>query len=122
MFLIKVMCDFSSAHSLRNYPGDCARFHGHNWKVKVEVKSEKLDDSGMVLDFRVLKKYTKAIISRLDHRYINDVEPFTKINPTAENICKYIFDNLNDKFNSLGFKLYKVTLWENDNASTTYKL
>lgn len=123
MYYIRIISNFSSAHSLRNYPGDCARFHGHNWKVEVFIKSDKLDDSGMIMDFRVLKKYTKEVTNNLDHRFINDVAPFDKLNPTAENICKYIYDILKQRIssNSNAYSLHKVILWENDNASAIYK-
>ena len=92
MFVLKIVTDFASAHSLRNYPGDCARLHGHNWQVEVSVCSNVLDDNGIAIDFREIKKQTKLVIKRLDHQYLNEIKPFDVLNPTAENIAKYFFD------------------------------
>jgi 6-pyruvoyltetrahydropterin/6-carboxytetrahydropterin synthase len=94
MFVLKIVTDFASAHSLRNYPGDCARLHGHNWQVEVSVCSKVLDDNGIAIDFREIKKQTKLVIKRLDHQYLNEIKPFDVLNPTAENIAKYFFDEV----------------------------
>ena len=94
MFVLKIVTDFASAHSLRNYPGDCARLHGHNWQVEVSVCSNVLDDNGIAIDFREIKKQTKLVIKRLDHQYLNEIKPFDVLNPTAENIAKYFLMRL----------------------------
>ena len=88
MFVLKIVTDFASAHSLRDYPGDCSRLHGHNWQVEVMVSSQVLDESGIAIDFREIKKQTKAVVKRLDHQYLNEIKPFDVLNPTAENIAK----------------------------------
>ena len=101
MFVLKIVTDFASAHSLRDYPGDCSRLHGHNWQVEVMVSSQVLDESGIAIDFREIKKQTKAVVKRLDHQYLNEIKPFDALNPTDENIAKYLFDEIgiliNDK-------------------------
>jgi queuosine biosynthesis protein QueD len=84
MFVLKIVTDFGAAHSLRDYPGDCARLHGHNWGVEVSVEAQELDASGIAIDFREIKKQTKAIVKRLDHQYLNEIPPFDILNPTAE--------------------------------------
>jgi len=81
MFVLKIVTDFASAHSLRDYPGDCARLHGHNWQVEVSVCSQVLDDSGIAIDFREIKKQTKLVVKRLDHQYLNEIKPFDVLNP-----------------------------------------
>ena len=119
MHTIKILTDFSAAHSLRDYPGNCANLHGHNWHLEISV-SGALDKSGMVLDFRTLKDHTKSITDRLDHKYINEVAPFDKLNPTAENIAKYIFDELEKLITTKSTFVKEVGVWENSRSYTTY--
>ena len=119
-YTLKILADFASAHTLRDYPGACARMHGHNWKVEVEVVAEQLDDVGMGLDFKVIKQATRGIAARLDHRYLNDLEPFSRINPTAENIAAYFHTELSAQLNSPGIRVHAVTLWETERACVRY--
>jgi len=116
MYKIKIEGDFSSAHNLRGYKGKCEDLHGHNWKVEVEVVSSKLDKIGMVMDFKCLKEKLYVILEKLDHKYLNNIAYFKKVNPTSENIAKYIYDNLKNKIRGL----YSVTVWESDKASAIY--
>jgi 6-pyruvoyltetrahydropterin/6-carboxytetrahydropterin synthase len=120
MFVLKIVTDFASAHSLRNYPGDCARLHGHNWQVEVSVCSEVLDDNGIAIDFREIKKQTKLVIKRLDHQYLNEIKPFDVLNPTAENIAKYFFEEVGLLINSENVKVKEVLLWETPRSAVTY--
>ena len=120
MFVLKIVTDFASAHSLRNYPGDCARLHGHNWQVEVSVCSEVLDDNGIAIDFREIKKQTKLVIKRLDHQYLNEIKPFDVLNPTAENIAKYFFEEVGLLINSNNVKVKEVLIWETPRSSVTY--
>jgi 6-pyruvoyltetrahydropterin/6-carboxytetrahydropterin synthase len=120
MFVLKIVTDFASAHSLRNYPGDCSRLHGHNWGVEVMVFSNKLDETGIAIDFREIKKQTKVVAKRLDHQYLNEIKPFDALNPTAENIAKYFFDEVGLLINNQDVKVKEVTIWETPRASVTY--
>ena len=120
MFVLKIVTDFASAHSLRNYPGDCSRLHGHNWGVEVMVYSNKLDEKGIAIDFREIKKQTKVVAKRLDHQYLNEIKPFDVLNPTAENIAKYFFDEVGSLINNQDVKVKEVTIWETPRASVTY--
>ena len=120
MFVLKIVTDFASAHSLRNYPGDCARLHGHNWQVEVSVCSEVLDDNGIAIDFREIKKQTKQVIKRLDHQYLNEIKPFDVLNPTAENIAKYFFEEVGLLINSENVKVKEVLIWETPRSAVTY--
>jgi 6-pyruvoyltetrahydropterin/6-carboxytetrahydropterin synthase len=117
---LKIVADFSSAHTLRGYPGACARLHGHNWKVEVEVIASQLDEVGMGLDFKVIKQATRDVAEGLDHRYLNDLEPFARINPTAENIAAFFYRELSAQLNSPGTRVHAVTLWETDRACVRY--
>ncbi len=120
MFVLKIVTDFASAHSLRNYPGDCSRLHGHNWQVEVLVESEVLDDVGIAIDFREIKQQTKVVTDRLDHRYLNEVEPFDVLNPTAENIAKYLHEEIGLLINTAQVRVKEVTVWETPRACVTY--
>ena len=120
MFVLKIVTDFASAHSLRDYPGDCSRLHGHNWQVEVMVSSQVLDESGIAIDFREIKKQTKAVVNRLDHQYLNEIKPFDVLNPTAENIAKYLFDEIGILINDKNVKVKEVLIWETPRSAVTY--
>ena len=116
MYSIKVDASFSSAHNLRGYKGKCEDLHGHNWKVEVCASSEKLDKIGMVLDFKFVKKYLNDVLDQLDHKYLNEIAYFKKINPTSENIAKYIYEKLKPRIKQLD----SVMVWENSSSLATY--
>lgn len=116
MYSIKVEGHFSSAHNLRGYKGKCEELHGHNWRVEASLSAEKLNKIGMVLDFKYLKKELNKILDRLDHRYLNKIPYFKKVNPTSENIARYIFFALKSRVKIID----SVTVWESDNSSATY--
>ncbi|MDB9938146.1 6-carboxytetrahydropterin synthase QueD [Candidatus Thioglobus sp.] len=120
MFVLKIVTDFASAHSLRDYPGDCARLHGHNWQVEVSVCSQVLDDSGIAIDFREIKKQTKLVVKRLDHQYLNEIKPFDVLNPTAENIAKYFFNEIALLISNKDVKVKEVMIWETPRSAVTY--
>jgi 6-pyruvoyltetrahydropterin/6-carboxytetrahydropterin synthase len=120
MFVLKIVTDFASAHSLRNYPGDCARLHGHNWQVEVSVCSQVLNDNGIAIDFREIKKQTKLVVKRVDHQYLNEIEPFDVLNPTAENIAKYFYDEVGLLINNENVKVKDVVIWETPRSAVTY--
>ncbi|MBU1726930.1 MAG: 6-carboxytetrahydropterin synthase QueD [Candidatus Omnitrophica bacterium] len=117
MYSIKVEGDFSSAHNLRGYRGRCEDLHGHNWKVEVVVSRDTLDKLGMVMDFKSLKKKLHLLLDKMDHKYLNDIAYFKKVNPTSENIAKYIYDSLKSKIKDIK----SVTVWESNTSSATYQ-
>ncbi|RUM80869.1 MAG: 6-carboxytetrahydropterin synthase QueD [Candidatus Thioglobus sp.] len=120
MFVLKIVTDFASAHSLRNYPGNCSRLHGHNWQVEVSVESEVLDEIGVAIDFREIKKQTKEVVNRLDHQYLNEIPPFDELNPTAENIAKYFYEEVGQLINNKDVHVSEVIIWETPRASVAY--
>jgi 6-pyruvoyltetrahydropterin/6-carboxytetrahydropterin synthase len=120
IYNLKILADFASAHTLRNYPGDCSRMHGHNWKVEVEVKATALNEHEMGMDFKTIKTATRELAKTLDHRYLNDIPPFDTINPTAENIAKYFYQNLSNTLNNDIAQVSAVTLWETERACVRY--
>ena len=94
MYLLKVEERFEAAHSLRGYDGKCARLHGHSWAVEAEVSGDKLNSLGILVDFKDVKRELKAVLDRLDHEFLNEQPPFYEINPTAENIAAFIFNEM----------------------------
>ena len=120
MFTAKVIDSFSAAHSLRGYRGDCERLHGHNYRVEVSVSSETLDSMGIVMDFRELKLLVKNALAALDHQYLNDLDAFSRINPSAENIARHIFMSLAPSI-SEPLVLREVVVWENDNCCVSFR-
>ncbi len=118
MYTVSVESKLSSAHNLRGYRGKCEELHGHNWRVRVSVSSPELDEMGMVCDFHDIKKALNAVIEKLDHKYLNDVGHFKTVNPTSENIARYIFDSLRVERPDLD--IAGVTVWETDNSSASY--
>jgi 6-pyruvoyltetrahydropterin/6-carboxytetrahydropterin synthase len=117
---MKIVTDFAAAHLLRDYPGVCSRLHGHNWKVEVNVIANSLDPVGMGLDFGDIKAATRELIGTLDHRNLNDIPPFDKINPTAENIAAYMYQQLGKAINDERVRVDAITIWETERACVTY--
>jgi 6-pyruvoyltetrahydropterin/6-carboxytetrahydropterin synthase len=120
MYEVEIRLSFSAAHRLRDYNGKCERLHGHNYKVRVECRASELDSSGMVIDFVDLKKAVGVVLERLDHRFLNDVEPFDRIEPSAENIAAYIFDQTASNLGDKSGLLYGVSVWESDTSRAAY--
>lgn len=113
---------FSGAHSLRNYKGKCEELHGHNWKVEVSISGKQLNKIGLLIDFVEVKKIVKEVLGKLDHRYLNEIEPFDSINPSSENIAKYIYKEIEKKLRkeTKKCKLVEVVVYESETTSVTY--
>ena len=119
-FTLKTLLDFAAAHRLHGYDGDCAKLHGHNWKVEVMVEGAQLDHVGMVIDFKEIKRHAKAVVDELDHTYLNDHPAFQQQNPTAENIAAYLFTRLAERIDTPNRRVSAVTVWENDRNCVTF--
>lgn len=120
MYDLQIETQFSAAHQLRGYKGKCENLHGHNWRIQITVSSDKLNDIGMVIDFHELKAMVNEAVSSLDHSFLNEVFPFTEINPSSENIAKWIHETLKKKIEAKDCNISSVTVWENETASATY--
>ena len=116
MFEVSVEQTFAAGHALRNYHGKCENVHGHNYRVRITVQGEKLDDNGLLVDFVHVKRLMHQVIDYLDHRFINDLPPFTEINPSAENIAKYFYDELHGNL-----QISEVKIWETDTSTAVYR-
>ena len=119
MFKLCVESDFSAAHRLVDYPGPCHRIHGHNWKVKATIAAETLDELGMVIDLYDLKTILDECLQQFDHRIINEVLPFDKINPTSENLAKYIYEFMENKCPEK-VKMDQVEIFETEKFSVIF--
>ncbi|MDW7674851.1 MAG: 6-carboxytetrahydropterin synthase QueD [Bacillota bacterium] len=121
MYYLKVNDHFDAAHFLRNYQGKCANVHGHTWQVQAVVKGTKLNKQGLLIDFGILKKLLAIVVEQLDHKLINDVKGFSEneMNPTAENIACFIFNQLRDKLPE-EITLSSIEVWESPKSSAIY--
>ncbi len=120
MYELMIESRFAAAHQLRGYKGHCEKLHGHNWKVQVAVSADRLNDIGLAMDFGDLKATTNEVISTLDHDMLNNIFPFTEINPSSENIAKWLYESLKKRIDTEGLEVSSVTVWESDTASATY--
>ncbi|NTU60309.1 MAG: 6-carboxytetrahydropterin synthase QueD [Deltaproteobacteria bacterium] len=120
MYELKIEESFAAAHRLRGYKGQCEDLHGHNWKVEVVVRADRLDDIGLALDFHELKSVTRAILERMDHKFLNDLAPFVEQNPSSENISRHIFEEVASQVEREGLWVHRVTAWESEKACASY--
>jgi 6-pyruvoyltetrahydropterin/6-carboxytetrahydropterin synthase len=123
MFQVTVDETFSSGHALRGYKGKCENVHGHNYKVRVTLEGPQLDSVGLLYDFTHLKRVIREIIGGVDHKFLNDMAPFDVINPSAENLAKYFYDETARQMNAMpeGARVTSITIWETDTTSATYR-
>ena len=123
MFEVAVEQSFASAHALRNYKGRCENVHGHNWKVRVVIEGEKLDATGMLVDFLDVKSFMGEILDRIDHQFLNEIPPFDVINPSAENIAEYFYQQMTGRLaeTPVPVRIREVKIWETEIQSATYR-
>jgi 6-pyruvoyltetrahydropterin/6-carboxytetrahydropterin synthase len=123
MFEVTVEDSFAAGHYLRNYKGKCENPHGHNYKVRVTLAGQELDKAGLLVDFKDLREVMKHVIDRLDHQMINDLEPFTVLNPSAENLAKYFYDEADGRLGQVTngrVRVKDVTIFETDSTTAKY--
>jgi 6-pyruvoyltetrahydropterin/6-carboxytetrahydropterin synthase len=121
MYELTVKDHFDAAHSLRGYPGECCKLHGHTWDVEVTVRGERLDEVGIVYDFKRLKDELREILDGYDHAYLNEVPPFDGLNATAENLARVVHERLSAAVGS-EVSLVEVAVWESPIAKVVYRL
>lgn len=122
MFEIKVEAEFEAAHRIAGYPGKCDRLHGHSWTVQARAVGHELDELGMLVDFKKIKGALRALLETLDHQFLNELPPFSAgLNPTAENIARYIYESLEQEPSLQGkARLKAVEVWESPKSSVVY--
>ena len=120
MYEVTIIKSFSAAHLLSQIGGKCEELHGHNFKVEVKVAAPNLNESGLLIDFRVVKKWLNEILDQMDHKHLNELPYFAGINPSAENIAKYIYSEMKLKAEQSEVKVACAKVWESENAAVTY--
>jgi len=121
MYELRVVSHLAAAHQLRDYEGQCENLHGHNWKIEVYVTGGLLQENGILIDFKWIKKATEKVLKDLDHKFLNELEGFREVNPSSENIARYIYEFLSRELNNERVRISKVTAWESDSACATYQ-
>ena len=123
MYEVMIETEFSSAHALRGYQGKCEHLHGHNWKIEVYVRGARLNEIGLLVDFKELKAATKKVMDLLDHKILNELPPFDeRYNPSSENIARYILDEVGGQINNDHRTVYKVRAWETPTTMASYEI
>jgi len=115
-----VTAEFSAAHNLRNYKGKCERLHGHNWRVDLRLQGRRLNRTGLLLDFVEAKRILAAVLDRFDHAYLNEVPPMDRLNPSSENLARFIAGETAKRL-PRGIRVASVTCWESAGCAATYK-
>jgi 6-pyruvoyltetrahydropterin/6-carboxytetrahydropterin synthase len=124
MYEVTVEKTFAAGHALRHYKGKCENVHGHNYRVRVAIEGERLNAIGLLVDFVELKKLVMTVVDQLDHKWINDVPPFTELNPSAENMAKYFYDEIAkglDKVADVPVRIAEIRIWETDTSIAAYR-
>ncbi|MDD2904474.1 MAG: 6-carboxytetrahydropterin synthase QueD [Syntrophales bacterium] len=120
MYEIKIITSFSAAHRLENFHGKCEALHGHNWKVEVFLKGDRLNATGLLQDFGVVKARTRELLEEIDHKYLNELPAFSQLNPSSENLAFFLFQRLTAVLNRDGAKVSRVNVWESDTSCASY--
>jgi 6-pyruvoyltetrahydropterin/6-carboxytetrahydropterin synthase len=120
MYDVTVKTGFSAAHQLRLYDGKFENLHGHNWTAQVTVEADELNPIGVGIDFVELKEMVERILSRLDYQNINEISPFDKENPSAENIARWLFLELKTQIDRESTRVKRVEVCEMEGCGASY--
>lgn len=120
MYEVTIIQSFSSAHKLADIGGKCEELHGHNFKVEVTVGAPALNSEGILIDFRKVKRWLQAILDQMDHQHLNELPFFQGVNPSSENIARYIYTAMQPSANTQNVKVLRVKVWESENAAVTF--
>jgi 6-pyruvoyltetrahydropterin/6-carboxytetrahydropterin synthase len=121
-FEVMIERNFSSAHQLRGYKGKCENLHGHNYKIEIYARGNELDNVGLLVDFVELKAAADEVVQYLDHRNINELPPFVKLQPSAENLAKYVLEKISSRIDDDRVRIYKVRCFETPTSVATYQV
>ena len=120
MYEVEIIGVFSAAHRLRDYHGKCEHLHGHNYRVHVAARAASTGTGGIVIDFSDLKDASSRVLEKLDHTFLNEIQPFDEIEPSAENIAAFLFSEIARELNDRAGLLYSVSVWESDTSRATF--
>jgi len=123
MFEITMEESFPAAHALRGYRGKCQYVHGHNYRLRVSLQADELDAAGLVVDFAEVRRLLRDLVEPFDHRLLNEVRPFDTLNPTAENMARYFFEELRRRLAAYAprVRVAEVRVWETEAATAAYR-
>jgi 6-pyruvoyltetrahydropterin/6-carboxytetrahydropterin synthase len=122
MYEVTIRRSFSAAHLLREIGGKCEELHGHNFFVEVSVAGVSLNEENLLIDFRDVKRWTDEVLGQLDHKYLNEVEYFRDINPSSEEIARFVYEQIDPRAREAGAKLSRVTVWESEGSRVSYSI
>jgi 6-pyruvoyltetrahydropterin/6-carboxytetrahydropterin synthase len=122
MYEVTIKKSFSAAHLLKEIGGKCEELHGHNFLVEVSVSAESLNNEDLLIDFRIVKRWTDEVLEQLDHKYLNEIEYFKNMNPSSEQLARFLFDRISEKSRQAKVTLSRITIWESDNSRVSYSL
>jgi len=120
VYEIYVKDHFAAAHALKGYDGNCSNLHGHNWIIEAYIQCRKLNKLGIGIDFRDVKGVLKDVLSKLDHTNLNDIAEFGAVNPTSENLAKFLFIELSLRLNTESTKVKKIMVFESPGCGSAY--
>jgi 6-pyruvoyltetrahydropterin/6-carboxytetrahydropterin synthase len=120
VYEVTIKQSFSAAHMLKEADGSCEKLHGHNFTVEVSICSATLNDGGILIDFRILKQWTGEILKQFDHKNLNEISCFCGLDPSAENVAKFIYDRISEKITKGNLNVSRVTVWESEDARVSY--
>jgi 6-pyruvoyltetrahydropterin/6-carboxytetrahydropterin synthase len=121
MFVVSVQAHYDSAHFLRNYKGKCERLHGHRYVVELALTAEELNQAGIAYDFVEVKKHLRELANQLDHENLNDLPPFTELEPSAENQARYFYQEMRRRLpKEMRDAVLYARVWETPTQWATY--
>ena len=120
MYEVTIIKSFSAAHALKEIGGNCEELHGHNFTVEVSIASSELTTDGILIDFRILKKWTDDILVELDHKYLNDIKHFENINASSELVAKFIYNRISEEAHHRQLEVSHVSVWESEDTKVSY--
>ncbi|MDY7092318.1 MAG: 6-carboxytetrahydropterin synthase QueD [Acidobacteriota bacterium] len=121
MFTVFKDFTFAAGHFIRGHTGGCQNLHGHNYRIRVFLNAEELDELGMVLDFSHLKAMVQEVVGHYDHQVINDHPPFDQLNPTAELLSQHVYREVSRRLDDPRVSVGRVEVWENDSSCASYE-
>lgn len=123
-FELTIDLEFCASHILEGHTGKCSNLHGHNYRIEVCISGNKLNKLGMLVDFSDIKKAVNNVVERLDHKHLNEVDytPFKMGQTSAENLAKYIYDEVGLFFDLNLTKVEYVRVWETSKYSVKYSV
>ncbi|MHB8769847.1 MAG: 6-carboxytetrahydropterin synthase QueD [Syntrophales bacterium] len=122
MYEVSIKKTFSAAHRISEIGGKCEALHGHNFHVEVAVAAQTLTAEGLVVDFRLLKRWTAEVLDQLDHKFLNELDYFKMRSPSSEQIARYLYERISERTGRENLRLSRVTVWESEHSSATYSL